>query len=89
MFFVPMIVFTVLIQMVSQVVQHGRRAAINICKTRDKGWGKRAFVVQDFPDLLSVILGVFAGAKKICNGTFIGIYAGELLTDEVGEARGK
>jgi hypothetical protein len=33
-------------------------------------------------------LGVFAGSKKIYSGTFIGIYAGELLTDEVGEQRG-
>lgn len=32
--------------------------------------------------------GVFAGPKKIYQGTFVGIYAGELLTDEVGEERG-
>ncbi|KAG6841070.1 hypothetical protein C0991_002162 [Blastosporella zonata] len=32
--------------------------------------------------------GVFAGAKKIPSGMFIGIYAGELLTDRVGEERG-
>jgi hypothetical protein len=33
-------------------------------------------------------LGVFAGAKKIYKGTFIGIYSGELLTDAEGEERG-
>lgn len=33
--------------------------------------------------------GVFAGPRRIPSGTFIGIYAGELLTDEVGEERGK
>jgi hypothetical protein len=33
-------------------------------------------------------LGVFAGSKKIYQGTFVGIYAGELLTDQVGEQRG-
>src|ERR1700733_3278969 len=32
--------------------------------------------------------GVFAGPKKIPSGTFIGIYAGELLTDAVSEMRG-
>ncbi|KAH7885160.1 hypothetical protein F5I97DRAFT_2031415 [Phlebopus sp. FC_14] len=33
--------------------------------------------------------GVFAGAKKIPKGAYIGIYAGELLTDPEGEERGK
>ncbi|KAF9462519.1 hypothetical protein BDZ94DRAFT_1165708 [Collybia nuda] len=32
--------------------------------------------------------GVFAGPKKIYQGNFVGIYAGELLTDAVGEERG-
>jgi len=32
--------------------------------------------------------GVFAGAKKIPEGTFIGIYSGELLTDNVAHERG-
>ncbi|KAF8623753.1 hypothetical protein AX15_006196 [Amanita polypyramis BW_CC] len=32
--------------------------------------------------------GIFANQKKIYKGTFIGIYAGELLTDEEGEERG-
>jgi histone-lysine N-methyltransferase SUV39H len=35
------------------------------------------------------ILGVFAGSKKIPRGTFIGVYAGELLVDEVAEMRGE
>ncbi|KII92279.1 hypothetical protein PLICRDRAFT_102901, partial [Plicaturopsis crispa FD-325 SS-3] len=33
--------------------------------------------------------GVFAYTKRILKGTFIGIYAGELLTDVVAESRGK
>ncbi|KAG5642946.1 hypothetical protein DXG03_001864 [Asterophora parasitica] len=33
--------------------------------------------------------GVFAGMKKIYEGAFIGIYAGELLTDKNGELRGE
>ncbi|TFK31605.1 hypothetical protein BDQ12DRAFT_618597 [Crucibulum laeve] len=33
--------------------------------------------------------GVFAGPKKIPRGTFIGIYAGELITDAEGEIRGE
>ncbi|KAF8625331.1 hypothetical protein AX17_006873 [Amanita inopinata Kibby_2008] len=32
--------------------------------------------------------GVFADQKKIHKGTFVGIYAGELLTEEAGEERG-
>jgi len=32
--------------------------------------------------------GVFAGNKKIPAGTFVGIYAGELLRESVGEERG-
>lgn len=32
--------------------------------------------------------GVFADQKKIYKGTFIGIYAGEIITDEAGEERG-
>ncbi|KAG6848831.1 hypothetical protein H0H93_013652 [Arthromyces matolae] len=52
------------------VVQQGRKCAISIQKTPEKGWG------------------VFAGKYKIPAGSFIGIYAGELLTDKVGEIRG-
>ncbi|KAJ8495805.1 hypothetical protein ONZ45_g12704 [Pleurotus djamor] len=33
--------------------------------------------------------GVFSGSSRIPSGTFIGIYAGELLTDAVAEVRGK
>ncbi|EAU87055.2 hypothetical protein CC1G_12392 [Coprinopsis cinerea okayama7 len=33
--------------------------------------------------------GVFAGPKKIPKGTFLGVYSGELLTDEEGDERGK
>ncbi|KAF5381631.1 hypothetical protein D9615_005540 [Tricholomella constricta] len=54
----------------NRVVQHGRKCAVKIQKTQEKGWG------------------VFAGSKKIYEGTFIGIYAGELLTDREGESRG-
>ncbi|KAF5354317.1 hypothetical protein D9756_007343 [Leucocoprinus leucothites] len=33
--------------------------------------------------------GVFNGPKRLPKGTFLGIYAGELLTDEQGEIRGR
>ena len=33
-------------------------------------------------------IGVFAGRQKIPKGSFIGVYAGELLTENEGEARG-
>jgi histone-lysine N-methyltransferase SUV39H len=33
--------------------------------------------------------GVFAAGKKIPKNTYIGIYSGELLTDKVGEQRGR
>ncbi|KAF9234705.1 hypothetical protein BU15DRAFT_52303, partial [Melanogaster broomeanus] len=33
--------------------------------------------------------GVFAGGKKIPRGSYLGIYAGELLTEQEGEKRGK
>ncbi|KAG5220157.1 SET domain-containing protein [Salix suchowensis] len=55
----------------NRVVQHGRKCAVQIGKTKNKGWG------------------VFAGPKKIYDGTFLGIYSGELLTEEVAEERGK
>jgi [histone H3]-lysine9 N-trimethyltransferase SUV39H len=72
------------------VVQHGRTVAISISKTKDKGWGKRnVSVAWVFLSSFNILKGVFAGPRKIYNGTFIGIYAGELLTDEVGEERGK
>jgi len=32
--------------------------------------------------------GVFAGSKRIPAGTFVGVYAGELIRDSVGEERG-
>jgi hypothetical protein len=35
------------------------------------------------------IPGVFNGPRRIPRGTFLGIYAGELLTDEQGEDRGR
>ncbi|KAG9220051.1 hypothetical protein CCMSSC00406_0007911 [Pleurotus cornucopiae] len=39
--------------------------------------------------LFSMVGRVFAGSKKIYDGTFLGIYSGELLTEEVAEERGK
>ena len=33
-------------------------------------------------------IGIFAGRQKIPKGSFIGIYAGELLTENEGDARG-
>jgi hypothetical protein len=42
-----------------------------------------------FPFLISCpLIGVFAGSKKIPDGTFIGIYSGELLTDAEAHERG-
>lgn len=35
------------------------------------------------------VTGVVAGNKKIPKGSYLGIYAGELLTEQEGEARGK
>lgn len=62
---------------------------VNIVKTAEKGWG--TFMLKIFIRRLSdiVSLGVFAGPKKIPAGTFVGIYAGELLKEAVcGEERG-
>ncbi|KAG6918784.1 hypothetical protein DXG01_011535 [Tephrocybe rancida] len=73
----------------NRVVQHGRKCAVRIQKTQEKGWGLYQFV-----KLYTIVIdsicasGVFAGPKKILAGSFIGIYAGELLTDRVGELRG-
>ena len=39
--------------------------------------------------LLMYVTGVVAGNKKIPKGSYIGIYAGELLTEQEGEARGR
>jgi hypothetical protein len=33
-------------------------------------------------------IGIFAGRQKIPKGSFIGIYAGELLSENEGEERG-
>ncbi|KAG8813896.1 hypothetical protein FRC17_001398 [Serendipita sp. 399] len=53
----------------NRVVQNGRKHAIDIRKTVNRGWG------------------VFA-AESIPRGTYIGIYAGELLLDAEAEVRG-
>jgi histone-lysine N-methyltransferase SUV39H len=37
---------------------------------------------------LTSLLGVFAGSQRIFGGTFIGVYAGELLCEAVAEQRG-
>ena len=39
--------------------------------------------------LLIHVTGVSAGNKKIPKGSYIGIYAGELLTEQQGETRGR
>lgn len=70
-----------------QVVQHGRKCAVQIGKTKNKGWGRILFSLPMLCLLCSV--GVFAGSKKIYDGAFLGIYSGELLTEEVAEERGK
>jgi histone-lysine N-methyltransferase SUV39H len=67
-------------------VQHGRQCHIAIKKTADKGWGETFLL---FPLSSRVILsaGVFA-TRRIPKGTFIGVYAGEFLRDDVCERRG-
>lgn len=70
-----------------KVVQHGRQYAVNIRKTTNKGWGMSLNIVI-LCYLKPVLLGVFAGRQKIPKGSFIGIYAGELLTENEGEERG-
>jgi [histone H3]-lysine9 N-trimethyltransferase SUV39H len=74
-----------------QVVQHGRKCIVNIVKTKDKGWGMPRvleIVANSLLTLSFTCLGVFAGPKRIPAGTFVGIYAGELLTEAVGQERG-
>jgi hypothetical protein len=34
-------------------------------------------------------IGIFAGGRRIPKGAFIGIYAGEILTENEGEERGE
>jgi len=55
----------------------------------DKGEGLGYVLRPDRDDAVLILgVGVFVGSKGIPCGTFIGIYAGELLTDAVGEERG-
>ncbi|KAG8827382.1 hypothetical protein FRC19_003531 [Serendipita sp. 401] len=54
----------------NRVAQNGRKYAIEIRKTANRGWG--VFAVEPIP-----------------MGTYIGIYAGELLLDEEAEVRGR
>lgn len=35
------------------------------------------------------LLGIFAGKQKIPKGSFIGVYSGELLSEDEGDERGK
>ena len=37
---------------------------------------------------LNIWLGVFAGPRRIPKNSYIGVYAGELLTEAEGEKRG-
>lgn len=68
-------------------MQRGREHVVVIQKTKKKGWGE--FTLPALRDmLLSPAAGIFAGQKKIPKGSFIGIYAGEILTDRIGEHRG-
>lgn len=50
--------------------------------------GVRQQSVINAQSFLTRHLGVFAGRQKIPKGSFIGIYAGELLTENEGEERG-
>ena len=56
-------------------------------KTPNKGWGWWPLSIIFFL-LVKSTLGIFAG-KRIPSGTFVGIYAGEIITDEEGERRGR
>jgi hypothetical protein len=44
--------------------------------------------IPSFYDSLTHHIGIFAGRQKIPQGSFIGVYAGELLTENEGEERG-
>jgi hypothetical protein len=61
-------------------------------KTKDKGWGTPPLAVEiamgSCLTLRFIYSGVFAGAKRIPAGTFVGIYAGELLRESVSHERG-
>ena len=71
----------------SQVVQHGRKHEICIKKTPNKGWGNTYILMCQI--ICSVFTGVFAGPKKIPAYTYLGVYAGEYITDADAEVRGK
>ena len=72
--------------MIFKVVQHGRKVEVNIQKTEKKGWGK--IKLYSFESKLNIFAaGVFAGSKRILANSFVGIYAGELLTDAEGDER--
>lgn len=73
-----------------KVVQHGRQYAVNIRKTSNKGWGMSVNIfVQRSTVPLTRRIGIFAGGRRIPKGAFIGIYAGEILTENEGEERGE
>lgn len=57
------------------------------CRNRVAQQGRKVQV--NIAKTLNKGWGVFAGTKKIPAGTFIGIYAGELLTNAEAEQRGK
>lgn len=44
--------------------------------------------ISSFYDALTHPIGIFAGRQKIPKGSFIGIYAGEVLTENEGDERG-
>ena len=50
--------------------------------------GVRLYVIVSYCSSICHI-GVFAGRQKIPKGSFIGIYAGELLSEKETEERGK
>jgi hypothetical protein len=57
-------------------------------KTKEKGWGSVFLLISATKNLTMFVSGVFAGEQMIPANTFLGIYAGEYLTDDVGEERG-
>ena len=66
-------------------------ALVRLLSKRQSTRGGVSIETLTFPICVSnhVASGVFADQKKIYKGTYIGIYAGELITEEEGEERGR
>lgn len=71
------------------MVQQGRQSVIGIVKTEKKGWGKDLLRQSEMPKSAdSSCAGVFnCGEKSIPRGSYIGIYAGELISEAEAQRR--